>query len=188
VKVLGLDLSLNATGYCILAGERGFEPSVVGSGVLEKEADKTVEQRVARLASIVDDVLEIIRKERPDHVIIEAPAVNQPFQAAAIGEVHGAVKVQLYKEGIIPIVEQATAMRSTVVGRIEKRFEKYLDKNGRIKRRITYGTIPGKRGKPKRATVKDIIEHKLKERGLAFGTQDEMDAYVAARYCWIKLS
>ena len=28
---------------------------------------------------------------------------------------------------------------------------------------------------------------RLKDRGLEFPTQDEMDAYVAAKYCWKKL-
>lgn len=188
MKVLGLDLSLKGTGMCILDGDPGSEPRVRTELIPQPEA-KTVEEKVLRLEAIAERIVNLIRAERPDHVCIEAPAKGQVWQAAAIGEVHGVVKVQVHLEsGQFAMVREATEMRKSVVGKIERVFVTYVDKKGKQKRRVSYGEIPGAHGKKKRATVKDLIEAKLKERGLAFPTQDEMDAYVAARYCWGKVA
>lgn len=120
--------------------------------------------------------------------MIEAPAKNQKWQAAAIGELHGVIKVQiLLATGMVPMLKEANEMRKFICGKISRVKEVVKGANGKEKGRWSYGTIPGKRGKPKKATVKDAVERILRERGLEFPTQDEMDAYVAAEYCWNKL-
>lgn len=187
MKVLGLDLSLKGTGICLLEGEPGSEPSMRTELCPQGEA-KTVEERVLRLVSITERVVSLINGENPDYIIIEAPAKNQMWQAAAIGEIHGVVKVQVYlASGKFPWVREATEMRKVVVGKIERVFVTFEVK-GKKKRRVSYGEIEGAHGKKKRATVKDVIEGRLKERGLTFPTQDEMDAYVAAAFCWGKVT
>lgn len=188
MKVLGLDLSLKSTGICLLSGEIGSEP-IVNTELFSQPKVSEVKEKILRLIAISEKINSIIKSESPNFVIIEAPAKNQVWQAAAIGEVHGVVKTQIYQSsGIVPIVKEATEMRKGVLGKIERKTVLVVDAKGNEKRKVSYGEVDGARGKKKQATVKDIIEIKLKERGLEFSSQDEMDAYVAARYCWGNLS
>jgi Holliday junction resolvasome RuvABC endonuclease subunit len=189
MKVLGLDLSLKATGICVLEGEQGCENPSMRTEVVPQPEAKTVEERVLRLVRITERIVTLINGEEPDYIIIEAPAKNMLFMASSLGEIHGVVKVQIYlASGKIPWVHEATEMRKFIVGKIERVFVTYQDRKGKTKRRVSYGQIEGAHGKKKRASVKDVIEARLKERGLSFSTQDEMDAYVAARYCWDKVT
>jgi len=187
MKVLALDLSLKGTGICVLEGELGSKPAMRTERFPQPEV-KTVEDRIKRLEAIAEHIVQLMDGERPDHVIIEAPAKNQMWQAAAIGEVHGVVKLQIYlATKKIPMVKEASEMRKVVVGKIERKMVPVVDRKGKVKKQASYGQIDGKRGK-KRATIKDVIEMRLAELGLHFSTQDEMDAYVAAKYCWDKVS
>jgi Holliday junction resolvasome RuvABC endonuclease subunit len=184
MRVLGLDLSLLSTGACVLEGAPGEEPRV-RTFLFPQQKATGIAARDARLVALAEDLVALVERERPDHIIIEAPAMNQQWQAAAIGEVHGVVRVQLRLAfGVTAIVKQATQMRKLVVGQLEKTIEVVEDKKGKKKRRWSYGKVPGKSGKMRKATVKDMIALRLKERGLEFPNYDEMDAYVAARYCW----
>lgn len=184
MKVLGLDLSILSTGACVLEGEPGTEPEI--RTFLFPQAKATgIEERDARLEALAEDLVGLFDRERPDHVIIEAPAMNQQWQAAAMGEVHGVVRLQLRLAfGVVAIVKQATHMRKLVIGKIDKTLQEVEDKKGKKKRKWSYGKVPGKNGKMRKATVKDRIALCLKARGLEFPNYDEMDAYVAARYCW----
>jgi len=182
--VIGLDLSLLSTGVCVLTGERGTDPEIKTHCIKQSDA-KSVQQKLDRLVSICSQLVKTVKEEHPDVVVIEAPAMNQVWQMAAVGELHGVVKMQLYLAcGAIPLIEQATKMRKHVVGSIEFKYEKKLDSKGKTRKKVNYGTVIGKNGKPRAATIKDVIETRLKSRGLVFATQDEMDAYVAARYGW----
>ncbi len=185
--IVGLDLSLNGTGVCVVSGETAAE--VVHSSLLKRETVPGVQAQVARLISISVDIIDIINKFKPNEVIIEAAARSQVWQAAAIGEVHGVVKADIVRQtGIIPRVEQASKMRKEVVGTINSKRVTYYDTKGKKKSRVNYGLLPSKiKGKSKRATIKDVIEQRLLEQGAQFSTQDEMDAYVAAKFGWITL-
>jgi Holliday junction resolvasome RuvABC endonuclease subunit len=184
MKVVGLDLSLLSTGVCVLEGDAGCQPThrcVLFPG----EKATTIEGKVVRLESICKDIVGLVGEEAPDIVGIEAPAKSQPWQAAAIGELHGVVKLQLYLAyGIIPVIPQVNTIRKAVVGKIDRTLEEVTDGKGKKKRKWSYGRVPGKSGKLRRATIKDVIERILGERGLLFPSHDEMDAYVVARYCW----
>jgi len=188
MKVLGLDLSLKGTGICVLEGDPASEPKMRTERFPQPEA-KTVEERVKRLENIAEHIVQLMNGEQPDYVIIEAAAKNQVWQAAAIGEIHGVVKLQIYlATRRVPLVKEVTEMRKVVVGKIERKMVPVAGKTGKIKKQVSYGQVDGKRGKKKRATVKDIVEMRLAELGLKFPTQDEMDAYVAAKYCWVKVT
>ena len=188
-RVLGLDLSLRATGVCILEGDLSKRPTCKTRLFSQEKAD-TVEDRTLRLISVAEAVLDFFEAEKPDLVVIEAPAKDQKFQSAAIGEMHGVIRTQLFLAfGVHPMVKESTMLRKAVIGKIERKFEDIQTGKGKKKRRITYGMVPGKRGsKMKRATIKDIIELRLREEGWEFPSQDEMDAYVAARYGWNELA
>ncbi|HLG36938.1 MAG TPA: hypothetical protein VI338_02285 [Nitrososphaera sp.] len=181
MKSLGLDLSLLSTGVCVVSGD-SCDNASVQTNVIKCQKIKGVEQGIERLIYIAREISSVISDENPDCVVIEAPAKNQVWQAASIGELHGMVKCSIFQENnIVPLVEQATKMRKQVVGQIPRTFVETLDKKGKPKKSVSYGMIPGKRG-PRKATIKDIIETRLAERGFVFPSQDEMDAYVAARY------
>lgn len=184
MKVVGLDLSLRSTGVCVMEGEPGSRPTHRCYVFPQGEA-KAVKEVILRLESICKDMVGIIGEEDPDVVGIEAPAKSQPWMATSLGELHGVVKLQLYLAyGIIPIVAESGTMRKAVVGKIERTLEEVTDRKGKKKRKWSYGTVPGKRGKLRRATIKDVVERMLAQRGLSFDSHDEMDAYVVAKYCW----
>lgn len=188
MKVVGLDLSLLSTGICILEGAYSSEP-MRRCILFPRDKVQGIQQSIERLLDIAHVVTSIVSEEKPNAVIIEAPAKNQVWQAAAIGELHGVVKTQLYVVcNVVPLVEQATKMRKAVIGKIERSFESFTDDSGKKKRRVSYGTVLGKSGRARRATVKDVIERVLAGRGLTFPTQDEMDAYVAAKFAWDHLA
>lgn len=183
MRVVGLDLSLLATGVCILEGEE--TPTIV-TRLISRERSSGVTQRTQHIRSISDEINKIIKEIDCPLVVIEAAAKNQVWQAAAIGELHGVVKDRLLFElNIRPRVEQATKMRKAVVGTINSSRKKVVTDDGSVVKVVDYGRIPGKRdGKTKKATVKDIIEIRLKQQGLEFSSQDEMDAYIAAKFVW----
>lgn len=189
MKVLGLDLSLKATGVCILSGPPDGRHTSMETGVYAKpEVIKGQEARTERLVSIAEDIVGLVEREKPDYIVIEAQAKSQPWMAASLGELHGCIKVQIFlSSGIVPMVKEANEMRKVVVGKLSRTKVTRKDKKGKLKSTWSYGTVIGKSGRPRKATVKDIIEARLKERGLEFPSQDEMDAYVAAEYCWNKL-
>ena len=189
MKVIGLDLSLKATGVCVLEGDPDREPTH-RTRVITRVRPKDVEGRIMLLASIVEEINAIFDEEKPDYAIIEAPAKNMKWQAASIGEVHGVVKLQLwlaYKT--VPMIKEATFLRKHIVGEIKSKMIDVVisvGKNkGKTKRKRSYGRVPSARGGWKEATIKDIVAQRLKENnGLEFPNHDEMDSYATARYCW----
>ncbi len=190
-KVIGLDLSLKATGVCIVDGDNICR--IIHTEKIIGKTAKGVKEVVDRLIAISNMIISIIDCELPDAIIIEAPAMNQKWQASQMGELHGVVKADIIrKTNHIPMVEQATKMRKAVVGKIESKRSVYKDKNGNKKSKVDYGAVPskvGKSGKMKRATIKDIIEIRLRDQqGMVFQSQDEMDAYVTARFGWNMLT
>jgi len=182
MRVMGLDLSLRATGVAVM--DRAGDGMDFRTWLIRQPKASNVEERTERLVHMAEKVLDIFEEQKPDLIVIEAPAKGQKYQGAAIGEIHGVIRVQLFLAfGRHPLVKESSEMRKAVIGKIERSYEVVEGKKGKKKRSITYGMVPGKRGM-KRATIKDIIEQRLKERGMSFDSQDEMDAYVAARYGW----
>jgi hypothetical protein len=191
-KVIGIDLSLRGTAICVMWGD-GPVLKHRTQMIRGKEA-KNTESRIERLDEVSSEILKIASQEIGErgNVIIEGAARNQAFRAAEIGEMHGSVKLTLYRElSIISVVEEATKIRKAVVGKIPRKtieIEITKGKNkGKKKKKVSYGEIVGKGGKVKVATVKDAIEEILKARGYLFETQDEMDAWVTAKYLYDKI-
>ena len=187
--IIGLDLSLKGTGYCVLDGSYQDKP-VVETGLLPGREAKTTEEKILRIEEVAEGVMKILaRMENPGHIIIEAPAKGQVFQAAAIGEIHGVVKNKIYTTyGVFPYVIEASQIRKAVFGKIERKTSSKIltsGKNkGKIKKFVSYGLIPGKGGKLREATIKDIIGLRLKDMGYEFPDQDQADAFVTAFYLW----
>lgn len=186
--VFGLDLSLLSTGVCILSGDQTSPPQIQTLTLPQPKAN-TQQEKIERLVSICSQLVRLAKQFNPNAVIIEAPAMNQVWQMAEIGGLHWTVRMQLFLAcGIIPDVEQATKLRKHVVGSISFKFDQVTDEAGKKKKKVNYGMVPSKNGKKMRAaTIKDVIEMRLKEQGLIFPSQDEMDAYVCARFGWDNL-
>jgi Holliday junction resolvasome RuvABC endonuclease subunit len=186
--VIGIDLSLLSTGICILQGDSNASP-VVNTFLVEQVQVKGEKAELDRLVSICSRIIRVVKDHPPNLVVIEAPAMNQVWQMARIGGLHYCVRMQLYLAcGIVPSVEQATKLRSHVVGSISFKVDQVLDAKGKAKKKRDYGKIAGKNGKMRPATVKDVIGMRLKDQGLTFQSQDEMDAYVCARFGWDQLA
>ena len=158
--------------------------------VLKRTRPKDVEGRIRLLASIAEGLNAIFEEEKPDYVVIEAPAKNMKWQAASIGEIHGVVKLQLWLAfGLVPMIKEASYLRKHVVGEIKSKWVQVTisrGKNkGKTKRKRSYGKVAAARGGERDATIKDIVAQRLREdMGLEFPNFDEMDSYVTARYCW----
>jgi Holliday junction resolvasome RuvABC endonuclease subunit len=91
-RVLGLDLSLTATGYA-------YGDEVVG--VFKPKA-----RSMQRLADIRSNVLELAHVA--DVVVLEGYAFARPNQAHQLGELGGVIRLELFERGI-PFVEIAPA-------------------------------------------------------------------------------
>ena len=91
-RVLGLDLSLTATGYA-------YSEEVVGAWRVKQRGE-------ARLVLLRDAVLNVA--EVADVVVLEGYSYASPNQAHQIGELGGVVRVMLH-ERHIPFVEVAPA-------------------------------------------------------------------------------
>ncbi len=78
MKVMGIDPSLNSTGYCIIERE-GEKLSILGKGVI-KTPQKSVSEK---LHSLVKNIKEIIDFYSPEEVALEN-VYNSPFKKSSI--------------------------------------------------------------------------------------------------------
>ncbi len=98
--MLGIDLSLQHTGLCVLTKTgvvmRTMTIDYVFSG--RKKGDPPIAQAeiVQRLLGICNEIIQVIKDFKVMHVGIEGFAHDAKWQAHQIGEVAGALKTQLY--------------------------------------------------------------------------------------------
>jgi Holliday junction resolvasome RuvABC endonuclease subunit len=149
-RVMGLDLSLTASGIEILDydGERAYG-CVVGYS-LKKATD---ESRVKRLISMVEEIIGLVGEYEVKHVAVEDYAYGSRYGREKLAELHGIIKVELYRKfGIV--VEPVPPKRA---------------------RMVVFGK--GKGG------IKKVQVRPLLERyGIYIDDGDRRDAYVVARY------
>lgn len=126
--VLGLDLSLRFTCMAAVPGDWGGKWSKVATArageSLERNADE--HKRIRRLQYIVDDVVRFAESTKTTHVFLEQYALRAPMgkgaigalaQAHAIGELGGAIKVELQERMRLPIVVVAPATARKLFGK-----------------------------------------------------------------------
>jgi len=119
VRVLGIDLSLRATGLVVLADDWGQDWSrcvhqTLGYGLAKDAPEDT---RIARLHSMAVAIALFAMQHRPSHIAIEQYAFSRmASQAHALGELGGAVKAALWRAGfpVRPVV--AMSARKVVMG------------------------------------------------------------------------
>lgn len=118
--VLGLDLSLRFTCAVAVPGDWRHDWSKVATmrtgSSLRKDAQE--HERVARLQDIVDDVAKFAKQHSAAIVLIEQYAFSaDTSQAHAIGELGGAVKVELQSQLHLPLVMVSPASARTLFGK-----------------------------------------------------------------------
>lgn len=135
-KVVGLDLSLTATGVVVMWGTGEIlEARTVGWKLTSKA---TVREKAMRWLKIAHEILEIIGKHDPDVIGIEEYAYGRRFKGEVLGELAGVVISQ-----IVLANKRATVMKVAIT-RIRKEvfgsgsvskddIEKFLEKNLTLK-------------------------------------------------------
>ena len=94
-RIMGLDLSLTGTGVVVLdAGEGKIVRAQTIGYSLDKDA--TEQQRLDRLVNLAAGIKTLIEETHPHVIVIEGHAYGARFGGAALAELHGVVKVQIY--------------------------------------------------------------------------------------------
>lgn len=153
--VLGLDLSLTATGIVVAPYRWGLDwgrIEVAKAGFSLKQ-DASELERANRLRAIVRQVVQVVVDFKPTVAVLEQYAFSsQASQAHALGELGGAVKVQLVQMGVqLSVVPPASARKLL--------------------------------GKAPRKDVKTWAHQRLYAAGAPkWWTGDQLDAFVVANY------
>lgn len=123
--VLGLDGSLTAYGYAFLAlRAREADDSVLAMGCIRTAPDTKsrhvyqADKDGARVDTIADELLSLVRARRPSLIVIEAPAGSQHAAAAkALGLAYGIGRTVARSVGITALTVQADEPRRVLCGR-----------------------------------------------------------------------
>lgn len=94
-RVMGLDLSLSGTGIVVRDKGEGeiIRAQTIGYSLDE---DATEQQRLDRLVNLAVGIKTFIEEIHPHIIVIEGHAYGAKFGGAALAELHGVVKVQIY--------------------------------------------------------------------------------------------
>jgi Holliday junction resolvasome RuvABC endonuclease subunit len=115
LPVVGLDLSLTATGICVL-DEEDVRFETVGYGLKRSSRQK---DKIERIIEIVSAILGEVETCIPMPAVgIEGYAFGARGAQNDLGELHGAVKTQLWlAHQIEPVIIPASHARKSVLGK-----------------------------------------------------------------------
>lgn len=127
MKVLGIDPSLQSTGFGIIEYEKeNF--SVLGYGVIKPARKDLFHHKINTLKKGIED---LIHKHQPDEVVIENPFYAQNIKTAiTLGQVRGAILVAVASQDC-PLFEYSPLeikMAVTGFGRADKEQVKMMVK------------------------------------------------------------
>lgn len=114
MKILGLDLSLQSTGY-VLLDDQVLE-DVVWSGRVDGSAVRDVER--LRLFDVW--IRETLRTKKPDQVAIEGYSYGSPqahTRAFGVGELGGVIKLAIYAAGLPMYIIAANTWKMQLCGK-----------------------------------------------------------------------
>lgn len=107
--ILGLDLSLLKTGYCLMNGSNDV---IISSDVIETKL-----RGVERLIYIREAIQEItLNWGNPDLVVLEGYSMGSKGHAFSIGELGGLIKTFLYEEGYEILIVPPKSLKKFVTG------------------------------------------------------------------------
>lgn len=120
MKILGLDLSITATGLCLLdfdslSNKEIFSKTLNGDKKLFDFVNLTTEQiNVSRLIYIENEIEKLL--EGVSLVVIENYAFDAKFNRERLGELHGVVKRLLFKANIPFILIDTSKLKKVLTG------------------------------------------------------------------------
>lgn len=169
--VVGIDISMGATGVVVIRGRLGTPSCLLSSWVCSApESDKSGTDKGFRLCELGNAVSNAIGDETPDEIFIEGYSFGSPHAARRIAETHGAIHAMLWREyGARPhYVPPASAKKAACP-----------DHPGWSK---ANWEAAGKKGPWKRAMPDkvDVIRGVHKNFGLSLATDAEADALCVA--------
>jgi Holliday junction resolvasome RuvABC endonuclease subunit len=126
---VGLDLSLDSAGVVVLGDglvqhHEALQYAPVSAEMTRTKSGKsqslTLRQKAARLAFVCDGVCRIMLDAGTPHAVIENYAFSRGGASASVtglAEVSGAVRVALFKMGVVPLVVEVSVARAFVCGK-----------------------------------------------------------------------
>lgn len=106
-KILGLDLSLNSTGWCFIKGD-----------FLDYGLINTKEKGVKRLAYIEDKIIDLIYVFEPNITILEGYSFGSRGRATfSTGELGGIIRLLLLNQKIKTIIVPPTCLKKFITGK-----------------------------------------------------------------------
>ncbi len=114
MRVLGVDPGLKITGYGVVDGQNGSLALVEAGTCSSNESDPMP----VRIASIYDDILEVISEAKPDAVAIEQLYAHyaHPRTAILMGHARGAMMLAAAKCGVPVASYAATMVKRSLTG------------------------------------------------------------------------
>lgn len=127
MRILGVDVSLNACGLCVLpdnwaAGGR-FDWSEVKTDTVGRKLSRDAGEslRAGRLDYLAAAVALFARKHDADVAVFEQYAFNRAdSNARAIAEAGGCIRLELHRMGIELHVAVASSARKTLLGKLPR--------------------------------------------------------------------
>lgn len=158
VTVLGLDLSLSATGITVLGPGEG---PVLHSTTIGYDLKKNCmeQERLDRLVNLVVGVDRVIEEHRPSVIGIEGYAFSAKFGGERLAELHGVLKVHIYQKWKkIPVIVPPKRARKVVLGY-----------GGHDKKRV-------------QAAAKKMMDADVIPGGARLMDHNQIDAYIIAEF------
>ena len=123
--ILGLDLSLTATGIVVLDGEDLVKADTVGYSLKRASSEK---ERIERLTMITGRIMGAIKQFEVKEVCLEGYAYSARGAQNDLGELHGVVKTQIYLGfRIVPRIISPSQARKLALGKGNLPKDKVLD-------------------------------------------------------------
>lgn len=176
-RVVGLDISLSATGIAFLEIFAGGKVKLTGTMICSAAgSDGTRTDKGARLAGIWGEIgfqLKHVRNavhEDSTHFFAEGYSFGSKHAQQTLGEVHGVIHERIWSEHLLPVV---------YVAPITAKYVACPDWPGRS---IANWKAAGKTGKWKRSTPdkEDVLRGAFDQFGLRIGSDAECDAVCVA--------
>lgn len=171
--ILGLDLSLNTMGFCLL-DEKGK--------VIKKGTFNATSTGLTRLSEIAEAITKILLGYPDIDWVIEEGYAFQPFatnNTFSIGEAGGVVKLMIYQMGFPLLLVPP------------KQMKKFFTGNGNAKKPEIWETIRNKHGlkvmiiesvgKKEKPAMLEEMKKLDRKKVFYFATEHEADAYGLAR-------
>lgn len=114
MRILGIDPGLHTTGYGIIEG-KGVSISLIEAGYIRTNPKEEMQSRLAHIHKAIG---KIIRKFKPDVLVLEKLYAHwkHPTTAYILGHARGIICVSAQENGVEVVEYAATRIKKAVVG------------------------------------------------------------------------